>query len=143
MLFGVNNIGLFAKYAHSIKGTWKLNRPSSKTVDFSFGQPITQTALLISGCTSLKVHIFWEGHKILRNLHLTFVLCSWSKLRWRFRTILWLSQNIWNLPKWPMLWRFSEQNCDLAEIRIYMFWEIQIFSLKYSTNIWKSFNIFL
>ena len=22
-----------------------------------------------------KVHIFWEGHKILRNLHLTFVLC--------------------------------------------------------------------
>ena len=23
-----------------------------------------------------KVHIFWEGHKILRNLHLTFVLCK-------------------------------------------------------------------
>ena len=23
-----------------------------------------------------KVHIFWEGHKILRNLHITFVLCS-------------------------------------------------------------------
>ena len=23
-----------------------------------------------------KVHIFWEGHKILWNLHLTFVLCS-------------------------------------------------------------------
>ena len=23
-----------------------------------------------------KVHIFWEGHKILQNLHLTFVLCS-------------------------------------------------------------------
>ena len=26
-----------------------------------------------------KVHIFWEGHKILRNLHLTFVLCSQKK----------------------------------------------------------------
>ena len=26
-----------------------------------------------------KVHIFWEGHKILRNLHLTFVLCSVSQ----------------------------------------------------------------
>ena len=28
-----------------------------------------------------KVHIFWEGHKILRNLHLTFdfVYCSQSK----------------------------------------------------------------
>ena len=23
-----------------------------------------------------KVHMFWEGHKILRNLNLTFVLCS-------------------------------------------------------------------
>ena len=23
-----------------------------------------------------KVHIFWEGHKILRNLHRRFVLCS-------------------------------------------------------------------
>ena len=26
-----------------------------------------------------KVHIFWEGHKILRNLHLTFVLWSASQ----------------------------------------------------------------
>ena len=25
-----------------------------------------------------KVHIFWEGHKILRNLHLTFAICSAS-----------------------------------------------------------------
>ena len=25
---------------------------------------------------SSKVHIFWEGHKILGNLHLTFVLCT-------------------------------------------------------------------
>ena len=24
----------------------------------------------------VKVHIFWEGHKILRNLHHRFVLCS-------------------------------------------------------------------
>ena len=23
-----------------------------------------------------KVHTFWEGHKILRNLHCRFVLCS-------------------------------------------------------------------
>ena len=26
-----------------------------------------------------KVHTFWEGHTILRNLHLTFVLCSASQ----------------------------------------------------------------
>ena len=26
--------------------------------------------------SEVKVHIFWEGHKILQNLHLTFVLVS-------------------------------------------------------------------
>ena len=33
---------------------------------------------IISGGKFLffKVHIFWEGHKILRNLHRRFVLCS-------------------------------------------------------------------
>ena len=29
--------------------------------------------------TGFKVHIFWEGHKILRNFHLTFVLCPASQ----------------------------------------------------------------
>ena len=27
-----------------------------------------------------KVHIFWEGHKILRNLHQLFVLCTASQI---------------------------------------------------------------
>jgi hypothetical protein len=55
-----------------------------------------------------KVHIFWEGNKNLRNLHLiltgtTSKLCNHSfalhtaKVRWRFRKILWPSQNIWTL----------------------------------------------
>ena len=30
--------------------------------------------------TTFKVHIFWEGHKILRNLHRRFVLCSVSQI---------------------------------------------------------------
>ena len=47
---------------------------------------------------SFKVHIFWEGHKFLRNFHRRFVLCSnGSNLRWRFGKILWPSQNIWTL----------------------------------------------
>ena len=41
-----------------------------------------------------KVHIFWEGHKIVRNLHLAL---HRTKVRWRFRKILWPSQNIWTL----------------------------------------------
>ena len=32
--------------------------------------------------SSRKVHIFWEGHKILRNLHLTFVLCTNQSMRY-------------------------------------------------------------
>ena len=30
---------------------------------------------------NVKVHIFWESHKMLRNLHLTFVLCCESKVK--------------------------------------------------------------
>ena len=45
-----------------------------------------------------KIHIFWEGHKILRNLHLTFTGPMYrTKVRWRFRKILRPSQNIWTL----------------------------------------------
>ena len=29
----------------------------------------------------IKVHIFWEGHKILQNIHLTYVLCS-ARQKW-------------------------------------------------------------
>ena len=49
-----------------------------------------------------KVHIFWEGHKILQNLHLTFefwLALHTTKVRWRFHKILWASQNIWTLPE--------------------------------------------
>ena len=48
-----------------------------------------------------KVYIFWEGHKILRNLRLTFDYSKYiqSKVMWRFRKILWPSQNIWTLQK--------------------------------------------
>ena len=36
-------------------------------------------SLFITG-KSVKVHIFWEGHKILRNLHQLFVLCTASQI---------------------------------------------------------------
>ena len=50
-----------------------------------------------------KVHIFWEGHKILQNLHHRFVLCSNGQIyvRWRFPKIVWPSQNIWTLINQP------------------------------------------
>ena len=48
-----------------------------------------------------KVHIFWEGHKTLGNLHQLF---DWQYIHrtnnwWRFRKILWPSQNIWTLTR--------------------------------------------
>ena len=39
--------------------------------------------LLLQCCLKtrhVKVHIFWEGHKILRNLHQLFVLCTASQI---------------------------------------------------------------
>ena len=48
-----------------------------------------------------KVHIFWEGHKILRNFHPRFY-CMYvvqSNLNCRFCENLWPSQNIWALSK--------------------------------------------
>ena len=49
----------------------------------------------------IKVHMFWEDHKILQNLHpvvestvdLTVTTKLRTNLRWRFRKILWPSQN--------------------------------------------------
>ena len=58
---------------------------------FEFGRVLPISVFLLLSTTSLyqgytvhnnlscsihKVHIFWEGHKILRNLPLTFVLCT-------------------------------------------------------------------
>ena len=45
-----------------------------------------------------KVHIFWEGHNILQNLHLTFV-CMYCRQKWRLHKILWPSQNIRSLTR--------------------------------------------
>ena len=70
----------------------------------------------------VKVHIFWEGHKILRNIHLTF---DWhyiqSKVRRRFRKILWPSQNIWAL--WYLI--------IITYVPMFVSWtEINIFKSK-------------
>ena len=48
----------------------------------------------------VKFCIFWERHKILRNLRPSSYFCLQyiqTKVRWRFRKILWPSQNIWTL----------------------------------------------
>ena len=45
---------------------------------------------------SFKVHIFWEGHKILPSPYVWLSFYR-TKVSWRFRKILRPSQNIWTL----------------------------------------------
>ena len=58
----------------SINGTWLLSQGLVRTWFIKYIRPtIISWYCWIVLC---KVHIFWEGHKILRNLHRRFVLCS-------------------------------------------------------------------
>jgi hypothetical protein len=48
----------------------------------------------------VKVHIFWEGHKIFAKSSPYFWLALHrTKVRWRFDKFLWPSQNIWTTEK--------------------------------------------
>jgi hypothetical protein len=72
-----------------------LKRSSFDTIDSSCTGKSFSEALILA---TTKVHIFWEGHKILRNLHQFFVLCTASQIiGGDFANILWPSQNIWTL----------------------------------------------
>ena len=63
-----------------------------------------------------KVRIFWESHKILCNLPLTFFCLQYiqTKVRGRFHKILWPSQNIWTL--YPFASRRSWIDSDANEV---------------------------
>ena len=63
--------------------------PPSTKVSLSGWKKIKSTVLITNQLfvrnlvklqhVKFKVHTFWEGHKTLRNLHLTFVLCGASQ----------------------------------------------------------------
>ena len=94
-----------------------------------------------------KVLLFWQCHKILRNLHLSFALCSairvsvhldtnskcHSKVRWRFCKILWPSQNIW------ALWKKSEKciYCLLHFIKGYQKPNVQLTKTTSKHQFWS------
>ena len=52
---------------------------------------------------TVKVHVFWEGHKNCQSLHCQFdVYCIASNRWWRFHQFLWPSQKTWTLkPSFP------------------------------------------
>ena len=90
--------GIFLIVVISLVGLRSAEMPVGKKVHILWqGQKIWRHLPL---SFDIKVHIFWEGHKILQNLHCRFALWSASNLRWRFRKLLWPSQNIWTLKKY-------------------------------------------
>jgi hypothetical protein len=105
---------------------------SSRPVYYSILNSLDQRSQYIS-----KVHIFWEGHKILRNLPLTFDCSTYviqSKVRGRFRNILWPSQNIWTLFNFPfinslkMLWCATKRDSLLlATFQCWYFGQVDSF----------------
>ena len=79
-----------------------------------------------------KVHIFWEGHKILRNLCPMY--CQ-SNNWWRF----WPSQNIWSLTKTISCLQLRSQILQNAKINIVMHWKFwrKYWSVQYWFSCWK------
>ena len=78
-----------------------------------------------------KVRIFWEGHKIFQNLHLTFVYSTYiqTKVRSIFRKILWSFQNMWTLTTlasqfWWLSALFKQENKKQTNFHNF-FWEAQ------------------
>ena len=84
----------------------------------------------ILACSIFNIHIFWEGHKILWNIHQLF---DWQYISrtnnwWRFCKILWPSPNEWTLTFIYLLHetdpvffhRFSSVFCDIIIIQYSM-----------------------
>ena len=71
--------------------------------------------------SSIKVQIFWDGHKIWNISPIIFYLSTaLSKKLEDFFKKLWPSQNNWTLAKWYAKWAFDIiYNVHQAEILVY------------------------
>ena len=85
-----------------------------------------------------KVRIFWEGHKILLNLHLNFVLCSASQkygedfvrfcgLLSTYELYLWLLISTWFLRK-DISFCWQEACCYQTNIHKYYTSSVRLYS---------------
>ena len=74
----------------------------------------------------IRVHIFWVGHKILQNLHLTFVPV---KSKMEISKILWPSQNTFPLMFSTPKTCFLEMEWTLFS-KAYISWNLQISKCK-------------
>ena len=52
----------------------------SKNPELDYQEDLPEAGVDPIGKSRVKVHIFWEGHKILRNLHLKFDYSTHSQI---------------------------------------------------------------
>ena len=83
---------------------------------------------------NFKVHIFWEGHKILRNLHLTFVLCNVVPVKSKVK----ISQNYVAFSEYM---NFTYLSYNL-EYRLFVFQDI-VFFKKFERKFYLTVSNFL
>ena len=68
-----------------------------------------------------KVHIFWEGYKIFSKSPPYFCLqYILTKVKWRFRKILWPSKNIWTLIMYIHNLKCNSNNRIFEEFRCHL-----------------------
>ena len=117
---------------HCDKGRFHLHIPSlvGSLFNFHFHRKQKRDSI------SIKVNIFWEGRKILWNLHHRFVLCL-SNLRWRFHKILWPSQNILTLQLQSVWGKFSDAFIKFKKILFFF-----RFSRKYLAALYPFWHTF-
>ena len=91
----------------------------------------------------VKVHIFWEGHKIfVKHPPYIWLTLHRTKVRWRFRRILWPFQNKWTLSfffdgwnvngifngNFGKFWLFKlvppQPGCNKEPLRVYKEWGV-------------------
>ena len=87
-----------------------------------------------------KVHIFWEGHKILRNLHLTFIYSTYrEKLSGDFATFCGLLR-IYEL--YPKIWHLHSSKFKAFFDLLINMGRILVFHTKFWLKLLKNSLIF-
>ena len=96
------------------------------------------TLIFFTSVYLVKVHIFWEGHKIFAksspNFWLQYIR---SNVRGRFRKILWPSQNIWTLCNYLL---HSDRNFTFLSFRRSQQFHFLVFSAMRAEFLSKTYD---
>ena len=87
-----------SRYMYEVFKFFVQNQCSKMLTFQTFRKNLNRPKKQFHNLSAIKVHIFWEGHKILRNLHRRFDCYYMGQIYGGdFAKNLWPSQNIWTL----------------------------------------------